>query len=271
MKAEGKFFVKAIYLILVLIVTSLIINRIVSLNVASIEEREGLKFTERALDILEVLSGSEKCLSYKETGKIENRDVRLTTHKVLDKKKLDDFQTKYSDIEPSCSRDSDYNYRVKVTTFPVDISTSMIDTTRKTIDVNIDSQTWEFGSTVFSEDDAFEKNMTISTPVIVYYDASKFLPGIMTVSLVSGDMERIVGFVEESCSVEGRSSTTLFLHYPTHVEETNGKNYLCMDFSSGKKCQRLNCEKLIEFDSTQTPGNYIFVSISDNNKLKVTT
>lgn len=270
MKGESKFFTKAIYLIIVLLVISLIINRIVSLNLMSSEEKEGLKFAERASDILEILISSDKCLSYKESGKVENNHIKLASHKILDKNKLDEFQIKYSDIEPDCSIDFDYSYRVKVITFPVNIFTIASGGAKETINVKINSQKWEFGTMIFSEGEAFEKNMTISIPVVVYYDLSKILPGVMSINLVSGEMERMIGFIEDACLTEGSSSIKLFLHYPTYIEILDKKSYLCMNFNSGKKCQKLNCEKIIDFEAVQSPGSYNFISFSDKNKLKIT-
>lgn len=269
MKGASKFFIKGVYLIIVLIIISIIINRTVSLNVISSEEKENLRFSDKASDILEILSGSEKCLAYKEMGSVENRNIELTVYKILNKEKLDEFKNNYWDLEPNCSKDFTYGYRVEVNTFPVNITTSKEKpTTNETISVKISPESWVFGDSTFSSDEAFEKSTTMSIPIMVYYNQSTFLPGVMKITLVSGDLERIVGFIDKSCFIKENLTTSLFVHYPVSLK-INGKNYVCMEFKSGKRCQRLACEKQIEFSGINSPGNYIFTSIYMVDVLKI--
>jgi len=272
MKGTTKFLIKGIYLILVLLIIGLFINRIFSLNVMSSKESADLKFNSRASNIIEILSGSKSCLAYEEIGTIQGNDKELSTHRILDKEKLDEFQSNYEDIEPGCAKDFAFGYRVEVNTFPFEIETSKESPkTKKTLSVKIDPEKWEFGDSVFSVDDAFKKSMTISIPITVYYDNSKFVPGKMKITLVMGKLESVVGFVEMACSEPGEQTSSMVLTYPVDIEKIQGENHVCMYFLENKKCQRLSCQKDIQFTKTESSGTFIFHSIVSNNILKINT
>ncbi len=114
MKGFSKFLIKGVFLILTLLIIGISVNRLFSLNVATFEESEEQKLNNKAINTLEVLTGSKNCLAYDEIGKIEGREGELATHRILDIKKLDDFKTKYSDLEPSCARDYKVGYKIDV-------------------------------------------------------------------------------------------------------------------------------------------------------------
>jgi len=271
MKGDSKFFIKGIYLILVILIIVLVTNRIVSLNVSSSEEAENLKFVQRASTILETLTSSPNCLAYEEQGRIESYQLKLSTHKIIDKEKLDKFQEKYQDVEPDCYLDSEYGYRIQVSTFPINIETSNeMPETKNTIAVSLDQYTWEFGSLVFSINEALEKSIKLSIPVVVRFDQSIYLPGTMKITLVKGDLEKIKGFIEKSCYVDALS-TNIHLHYPVYLKTENGANYICMKFETSDRCQKLNCKKQIIFDEINSAGNYIFYSATDNNIVRIST
>lgn len=114
MKGASKFLTKGVFLILTLLIIGLSINRLFSVNVAVYEESAEQKLSNKMMNILEVLSGSKSCLAYDEKGRIEGREGELATHRVLDKKKIDEFVTKYYETEPSCARDYSIGYRIDV-------------------------------------------------------------------------------------------------------------------------------------------------------------
>lgn len=270
MKGDSSFFIKGIYLILVIVVITFIINRIVALNVANGEEKQALRFNDRASDIVETLTGSKECLAYEEKGSVQSTQIKLSTHRVLDKKKLDDFKNRFKDMKPDCLQESQYGYKVQVSTFPLQAQTvNMPPKTSETINVKIDAENWEFGDSAFSRDDSLDKTITMTVPAMIYYDSSKLIPGIMKITVVSGDLEKFVGFIDQSCSNDGRSSISLALHYPVTVEKTDGKNYLCMQFDSGKACQRLTCNKMIDFAGISSIGNYLINSVTEGNLIKI--
>ena len=116
MKGVSKFLIKGVFLILTLLIIGISINRLFSLNVITTEESAEQKLNNKLVNTLEILSGSKGCLAYDEVGSIEGRQGGLATHRILDKIKLDEFKTKYSDVEPSCARDYSLGYKVDVET-----------------------------------------------------------------------------------------------------------------------------------------------------------
>jgi hypothetical protein len=81
-----------------------------------------LRQRAKADSILQALAGNVNCLAYEEKGNLESRILELSSHRLLDKKKLDDFSSRFSDIQPDCARDFSSGYRVKVETFLVNVS-----------------------------------------------------------------------------------------------------------------------------------------------------
>jgi len=125
MRGQTSLLVKGIYLVLILVTISVVLNRIVTSNLASSEQERSFRQRSAANSLLETLAGSSNCLAYEETGKVEGKDLELSPHRVLDKRKLDDFSSKFSDIQPDCARDFTSGYRVDVETFPVNISSEV--------------------------------------------------------------------------------------------------------------------------------------------------
>jgi hypothetical protein len=122
MKGQISLLVKGIYLILVLITIGITINRVTSTQLASAQQERALRQRAKADSLLQTLAGNVNCLAYEERGNLESRVLELSSHRLLDKKKLDDFSSQFSDIQPSCARDFSSGYRVRVETFPVNVS-----------------------------------------------------------------------------------------------------------------------------------------------------
>jgi len=122
MKGQMSLLVKGIYLILVLITIAIVINRITSLQLTSAQQERALRQRAKADSLLQTLAGNVNCLAYEEKGNLESKVLELSSHRLLDKKKLDDFSSQFSDIQPSCARDFSSGYRVKVETFLVNVS-----------------------------------------------------------------------------------------------------------------------------------------------------
>ncbi|MEM5878977.1 MAG: vWA domain-containing protein [Candidatus Aenigmatarchaeota archaeon] len=124
-KGQTSLLIKGIYIILVLVSIAIFINRIFFSNLASAQQERNLLLKNRANRLLDVLAGDVSCLAYKEKGSVENKIVELSSHRVLDKKKLDDF-LRFSEIQPDCARDFDFGYRVDAETFPLNISSAEV-------------------------------------------------------------------------------------------------------------------------------------------------
>ena len=139
----------------------------------------------------------------------------------------------------------------------------------ETVNFTIPREVWWFGDRYFSKEEALKDSVKVSIPVILRYNISTFVPGKMTITLVNGEFEKLIGFVEQSCLTETNSITSLVLHYPTRLDVRDGINYLCMEFLDEERCQRLACEKDIEFSGTRAPGNYRIYTRHEVDKLKI--
>lgn len=119
MKAQTSFLMKGIYLILVLVTIAIVLNQMSALNLLRATEEKQLELRKSANNILETLTGSDKCLAYREIGATNEKSVELTTHRVIDYEKLQKFSIKYPDIEPECARDFRYRYSIKIEKFNI--------------------------------------------------------------------------------------------------------------------------------------------------------
>ena len=259
--------VKGIYIIMAIVLISIFINRIFSLNAASAEETRSMELRSSAMNDLSMLDGNEKCLALKEKGKIEDVTVDLSLHNVIDVEKLNDFSTTFSDTEPICARDYKFGYRVRVETLPINISSEEFrnKTPSEKIKVDIPSMIWEFGSSDFSKDNALKKKLATSISINVYFNESTILPGRMAITIVDGEMEKFLNAIEQACSTGKSIQFSMFFSYPTYLE----KNSICMDFLSGKNCQRIGCEIPVSFAGIKNPGNYKIDVQPSQNLIKV--
>gem|GEM_PF-2458723 len=456
--------VKGIYLILILIAIAIVMNRITSIQLTSSQQEMVLRQRTKADSILQTLAGNVNCLAYEEKGNLEGSILELSSHRLLDKKKLDDFSSQFSDIQPSCARDFSSGYRVRVETLPVnvssiekstkggvfwdilplingkkvvfvlDVSGSMSDpggkcdvdvmkdtkicclklfmygfidemsedskiavfpfgdengcnpqllfpftkldgtSTREDLknkisflspydgtpmssglqkgfeyalanggeaivlltdgqenicrpptsidiannykhtgipvytvaygseaDVKVlqevasitggmffDARTceelvskpkekveaiippmvWEFGDVEFSEKEALKSTISVSIPVDVFVDESTRIPGKMSITLVNGELEEFRGFIDKSCLTGKDFQDSFSFHYPISLDQTASEKKLCLEISGRKVCQKLACQKTIDFSSL-TPGSYRIYSKNEDNVLKV--
>ncbi len=262
------FFIKSVYLILLILALSFFINRLISINVANIEIDESSKFQEAPKKIYNLLI-NDICLGYKENAKIDRYYANITSHKVLDKNKLDQFSEIYSSTEPECAIDNEYGYRVEVSTLPFYFESYPNDITRETVISETSEDYWSFGQEVFSEDKAFEEEITLSMPVVIFYSNDYFVPGKMNIIVSKGEIEKLSSFIDMACLTLGENYVDIYIHYPVRVFRQDNSNYLCMRFPSGEKCQKLLCNKEIEFPYIDIQGYYTLRSNTQLNKMKI--
>lgn len=112
MKGESKFFIKAVYLILILISISLFIHQYISTQRKNYEINQKMNLRIVAENILDGLTTSESCLAYEEDIILGNTKINEIDHKILDIKKIKEFENKYQYFEPDCSRNYNYGYYV---------------------------------------------------------------------------------------------------------------------------------------------------------------
>lgn len=122
MKGAAEFLMKGLYLILAIIIISLFLNQLVAFQQKSTISTRSVDLQSSPTKIIQTLSGSEKCLAFKEGTKVEGTDVSLPTQRILDSEKLNNFEENYFDLQPACAR-SKFGYRITVETEQVSIKT----------------------------------------------------------------------------------------------------------------------------------------------------
>jgi len=113
---------KGIYLVFVIVIIAVVINRLTSLFLGRGGEKEELTLMDKAYDILHILTSDENCLAHKEIAKIEGKSLELATHPIIDVEKLKDFSNRFADIDPDCAKEFNYGYRVEVETLPLEVT-----------------------------------------------------------------------------------------------------------------------------------------------------
>lgn len=269
MKAQTSLLMKGIYLIVVFVAISIALNRVVSLNLASTEEEKNFQQRDKATSLLETLAGSSECLAYEEEGSVEGTTLNLSLHRILDKRKLDDFSSRFFDIQPDCSRDFIFGYRVDVETFPFEMSSSKVRGNEELLTVTIPPMFWSFGDLEFSEKEALKESISVSAPIVVFINETTFVPGKMTVTMVGGELEELRGFVDKSCLTGINFQESFTFHYPVSFEKTNLAYSVCLEINNKKICQKLACKKTIDFPGILSSGHYIIYSKNEDALLKV--
>lgn len=114
MKATS-FLMQGIYLILVLVTISIVLNQVATLRYENTRQQKELELRNAANDIIEKLITDKRCMAFTEIGvTAEERQIPLTTHRMIDLEKLQNFSVAYKDTEPDCARDYQYRYTVRV-------------------------------------------------------------------------------------------------------------------------------------------------------------
>lgn len=145
----------------------------------------------------------------------------------------------------------------------------LISVTREQINVNIQPLRFEFGNEEFSKDLSLKRKISISIPINVYVDSSTILSGKMNITLVDGELETFTNLIEDACVNLGSAKTSLQFSYPANIEFRDGSNFACMNFPSGRGCQRLACPKEIDFDGIKVSGKYDLKIESSENLVRI--
>jgi len=233
-KGQLGYIIKPLALVAIII---LLIFLIYTLYTSFASEKLGgksLDVTATATNILLILANSEDCLAFKTpitSGAYAN---------VIDVNKLDEFSSKYADIEPECARNYDFGWRVEVKEITRGGATT---------------KSWSFGAKDFSTGKALKNKVTFWIPVAIRYTTKNVQPGKMFITLVDGELEKIAGFLDWSCKmgILGKMSSSTMkvgITYPITYNKT--QKLLC----SGKTtCRKLFCN-LVSFEDMKSAGTY---------------
>lgn len=127
MKAQASLITKAVFIILAMVIVSFVSYQLFSFTFSSQKMKEHEELSLKANDIVQMLVSSDTCLAYQDLGKIENYPKEFSTQKIIDGNKLNYFTSNFFDVQPDCARNFKNGYRIRVETFPLDISTGAVE------------------------------------------------------------------------------------------------------------------------------------------------
>lgn len=118
---------------------------------------------------------------------------------------------------------------------------------------------WSFGASEFSLPGSKSQEITLQEPVSIWHNTTDIRPGVMSVRLVDGELERVAGLVERVC-VDG---ITQYLETRVSSPITAFNGTICQT-----GCRKLRCSKVVGVDLK--PGLRI-VKVSANETAVLAT
>lgn len=252
MKGQLSYIIKPLSLVITIVLLLLLYNSISSFGLREKVASQNLDTTADSTNILLVLANSPLCLAYdapSSNGLYAN---------VIDVQKLNHFASVYANQEPECARSYDSGWRVTIKEFD--------QSNGQTIYGNV----WSFGATNFSLDvnTGNSLNFDFSMPVAIHYSDKLTKPAIMTIHLVSGELEEIAGIVDWTCQLHNqnqlsKSSVQIHTSYPISYDPNT--NSLCQ-VSKVNSCRIMDCN--LDFAGYKSAGNYLMqISFSGNKEV----
>jgi len=248
MKGQLSYIIKPMSLVVTIVLLLLLYNSISSFQSREKTAEQDLNLVADATNILLVLANSPSCLAFEApvTGGLYAN--------IVDIQKLNYFSQHYSSIEPECARNFDYGWRVTIKEF------------RQSSGQTVFGNVWTFGAANFSRDAAFRNSLNFSLPIAIHYSGSLTRPGLMILTLVGDELEKISGVIDWTCQLhrQGRlTKSTVEIHtsYPL-IYDTNSKS-LCQQ-SKTNFCRITNCN--LDFQGLKAAGNYLLKISFDGDK-----
>jgi hypothetical protein len=238
MKGQLSYIIKPLSLVLTIVLLLLLYNSISTFQINEKTAEQDLNLVADSTNILLVLANSPLCLAYKAPA------TEGLYANIVDAQKLDYFSQQYSSIEPECARSYDYGWRVTVKEF------------KQSGNSIIFGKAWSFGAANFSRDAAFRNSLNFSMPIAIHYSDMLTRPGLMTLTLVGDELEKIAGAIDWTCQLhrQGRltkSTVQIYTSYPL-IYDQNSKS-LCQ-VSKTNFCRITTCN--LDFQGFGAPGNY---------------
>jgi hypothetical protein len=250
-KGQMSFTIKPFAMLMLVVLLLFLFMFLNSNEVKKENVKKSLDMMAVSTDILLLLANSEECLAYRAT------QSSSAYANIVDVSKLEEFSGKYRGIEPLCSRNYGYGYRVEITEI------EMANRGPR------EGLTWAFGVEEMSGGH-YDSKMVYSMPVALKRSESHVGVGVMKITLISGDLERAAGAIDRACMLGkmGRETTTnarIHLSYPLRI--IDGK--LCYGLKD-KDCRTTLCE--LEMKDISSKGTYrLIMDFSPPNKLIIET
>jgi len=245
MKGQVSYIMKPMMLIAVVILLVFLLQSLYSSGGKERMAEKNLDIVGTATNVLLILSNSEGCLAY------NDQTTEITKANILDVNKLDYFSEEYENIEPECTRNYEFGWRVDV----------------KQIDKNNQAEKeWSFGAKEFSKGKSLNNEVEFWIPVAIRYSNDDVKLGKMEITFVDGELEKLAGFFDWSCrmgQLNRMSSLSTDIKISQSVNYENGE--LCI----GGSCRELLCD-LVYFEGFDLKGSYtLTVNYQEPNRLLV--
>jgi len=251
MKGQLSYIIKPISLVITIVLILLLYNSISSFGTKEKIAQQDLDTTAASTNTLLVLANSPLCLAYvspQSEGEYAN---------IVDVNKLDYFASNFSSKEPECARSFEYGWRVTVKEI------------MQSSGVTIFGKNWSFGATNFSLK-ADNPNVVpdFTMPIAIHYSDRLTRPGLMTIHLESGELEKIAGIVDYACNLyrQGRlTKSTVQLHTSFPLTYDSNSKSLCQ-VGKINSCRVTDCK--LDFNGYKSSGNYV-MKISFDGDMEV--
>jgi hypothetical protein len=244
MKGQVSFLTRPVLLIMTVVILIILLQTIWSQPAREKKQEIMMDLMTKATKILDILVSSEDCLALR-------TDVTKGAYAyVISKKKLEEFAAKYPDIEPPCARDYQYGYRVTVETLLPPM------------------EKWEFGAAEFSKSlslRGFEKR---SIPVGIMINKKDVRVGRITIEIYDGTLERISGFIDESCMLGRLGTRTRSRSFHADALISFRTDKVCLDYGAGTACKPVLCGVQ---GKELAVGDYILTAEYKDGKVVIST
>ncbi len=130
---------------------------------------------------------------------------------------------------------------------------------------------WSFGIFNFSfKNDRF-LDYKISVPATVRFNDTHYLPAILSIHVVKGNLEMLKNAIEKVCELgKATNQTSYSFKFQTNYPIVMNNGYLCLK-SRPEICKRISCDYPVEFENIDKPGLYFIRIKLENNKVRVNT
>jgi len=249
MKGQLSYIIKPLALVVTIVLLLLLYNSISSFGSREKIAQQSLDTTADSTNILLLLANSPLCLAY------QSAETQGLYANIVDVQKLNYFAQNYQNTEPECARNFDYGWRVTIKEF------------KESNGATVSGNSWSFGATNFSFDSSQNSlGLDFSLPIAIHYSDTLIRPGLMTIHLVSGELEKISGILDFSCQLhmQGRllkSTVQIHTTYPL-IYDANSHS-LCQ-ISKTNSCRITDCE--LDFSGFKSPGTYLLKISFDKDK-----
>ncbi len=258
MLGQVSFTSRPIMLVMTIVVLIFLLTSVWSGQEEEKKQKAVLKLRLAATNILEILISSEDCLALK-------TDIDRSAYAfVVNREQVEKFAREYSNIEPACSKNYRYGYRITVKEFCGPFYDAW--QRKKRVLTPEGCKEWSFGAGEFTPvrlTKAYYSRVETSMPVGIFLKRQDIRVGRINIELVDGELERLAGFIDESCFLATKGLVERSGEIDITAKAMFSGRQVCMDFGTEKPCKQVSCSIA---DKELSKGTYrLKTKVVDNN------